>query len=100
MSATDSLASKLKMPMSGAAQGGKKTVDEELDAQFGAKDDGDGSSKKFDPKMPLGEASVDQLQAALDAKQAEEDSETADEEKAEGDDGKGDGGDTESGATY
>lgn len=80
--AIDSLASKLKMPMkAGGAQGGKKSIDDELDDTFGAK--GDDKEKKFDPELKLGEATVDQLQAALDAKQKEEDAESADDEKKE-----------------
>lgn len=62
MALTDSLASKLKMPMrAGGSQGAKKTVDEELDEQFGGTDE-----KEFDPKMKLGDASVEELQAALE----------------------------------
>lgn len=96
--AIESLAAKLKMPMKAAgAQGGKKSIDDELDDQFGAK--GDDKEKKFDPELKLGEATVAQLQAALDAKQKEEDSESADEEAKEqggegeesGKDGAGDG---------
>lgn len=79
----DSLADRLQMPMSGAAQGGKKSVDDELDAQFGAKKDGDESSSKkgtsFDKKTPLGEATVDELQAALDAAKAKQGKKTPEE---------------------
>jgi len=75
-----SLADRLKMPMSGAAQGGKKTVDDELDDQFGDSDSDDDSEKgdtnsdksekqsTFSAKTPLGKATVAELKAALAAK--------------------------------
>lgn len=108
MAFADSLASKLKMPMAaGGAQGAKKTVDEELDDQFGSKDDegtGSGKKGKFDPKTPLGEATASELQAALDAKQnakpGEKDESDDDEASDDNDDGEGGEPDDGSRPTY
>ncbi len=118
MAFSDSLASKLKMPMAaGGAQGAKKTVDEELDDQFGGSDDTDGGAgpdaaggkkSKYDPAMTLGKASKEQLQAALDVKSRSEkqkpgskdisdDDEASDDDAGE-DDEPGEGGEPDDGS--